>query len=234
MKRTVIVCLIGVLSSIGVSSHLHAMSHAQAQTHSFSISSEFGARNAFEIDGGRSGCLFASIDGWTGRGSGEATQELAIILNGSDREKAYARVDGAASAPVTLSYAVTAGDAARVSQWIVTVANFQEAGSAQGSIETGFSTQLMPCELKVASRGGVVTLSWRYTGEPFDGSFVVERFDRGGWQPVCTKDSDAASLSCQDNQARRGTVARYRVCGAISGSQCGNNQAWLTRSVRVR
>jgi hypothetical protein len=85
---------------------------------------------------------------------------------------------------------------------------------------TGFSA--------LASRlRGQIDLRWRYAGEPFDGSFVIERSANGGvWRYVadCTQPyaPDAYTYRCRDTELTSGSTYAYRGCIVGYGASCAD------------
>lgn len=213
----------------------------QSLSQNFEVGAAFGERDAFSFEAGETGCILAWISLWEPSNSGEnKADQLALILNGSDREKAYARVDGTASSalPLQLSYAVSSRDADRVNTWTISVVNFTERGTAQGKIRIEYPPADIPCEFRAVSRGGQANLSWRYARAPFSGDFFVERSNDGSsWSPVqsCQQaGSDSVTYSCQDSDVQRGHRYYYRICASLDSTSCASNVAAPLIRVTVR
>jgi len=74
---------------------------------------------------------------------------------------------------------------------------------------------------------GQIDLRWRYAGEPFDGSFVIERSANGGvWRYVadCTQPyaPDAYTYHCRDTELTSGSTYAYRGCIVGYGASCAD------------
>jgi hypothetical protein len=114
------------------------------RTLSFDVGSDFGDRDTVTFQVPNAGCIVAKINSWSSSNSGEArASQLALILNGSDRNGYYARSDD--SAPLTLSYLASASDVNRVVTWTITVANFTGSGTAQGIVTLEYPPNRLNC-----------------------------------------------------------------------------------------
>lgn len=232
-----IILLVLALSAAGPASPA-----ANFRTFDFNVGSAYGDRDIFRFTINESGCILAQIKPWSRSGTrGLAAEELALILNGSDRTGYYARNDGSASnvMPLWTSFAVSPSEVERVNIWTISVVNFTRRGTARGTIELEYPRTQIPCELIAAASQmrGRIDLSWRYTGRSFSGSFLIERSTNAGrtWNVVraCTESPTTSSAySCSDTGLTSGRTYYYRACAITSGSRCKTTN--LTPPVMVR
>ena len=205
----------------------------------FEVGPTRGDRDPLKIDIAQAGCILARVYPWPPSTQGSTAVKLALILNGSDIKGYYARSDGdtADTLPLWTSYAVSPSQVTEVEEWTLSIVNFTEGGEAQGTIRLEFPPTQVPCELKatVPQTRGQIDLSWRYTGNPFKGFFLIERStDNRTWSLIraCTQaPSRSTSYACSDT-GTSGTRYYYRVCAVTSGSRCGTTN--LTPPVSVR
>ncbi len=102
------------------------------------------------------------------------------------------------------------------------------------------STASTPCDFKAtaARTKGRVDLSWRYTGQKFTGSFLVERSTDGkAWimMAECTeRNPTAKSYTCANTGLTSGRTYQYRACG-VAGSlkRCGTTNRTAALSVKA-
>ena len=104
-----------------------------------------------------------------------------------------------------------------------------EEAQSNGSISEFRAT---PARLR-----GRIELSWKFTGKPFTGSFVVERSTNGGaWRAVsaCVQpfDESTTSYGCADTGLTSGTRYAYRACISARGATCTKVSA--TKAIAVK
>jgi hypothetical protein len=163
---------------------------------------------------------------------------MQLTLRGNDRSFAYASISGPASqqVPLWLSYAVFPSDVSRVVTWTITAASLSNMGTARGVVRIEYPPTPMPCVLRAESTSNGVFLSWFYTGERFEGSFLIERSSNNGaaWRtigPCTTRVSNRATYSCSDATAVEGDYL-YRACAVTEGNTCTASN--VTPPVRIR
>jgi hypothetical protein len=202
----------------------------------FQVGPARGNRVPFPVEAGQAGCILARVQSWPPATSGSRPVKVTLILNGSDRTGYYARSDGDTADPLPLwtSYAVSAREAGLVDEWTLSVINFTEGSTAEGTIQIEFPPSQTPCqfEANVPRTMGVIDLSWHYTSPIQSDYFFVERSMPGtsSWSPVsdCRQRVDARSSDqyfCSDTGLRSKTSYTYRACWVASSSsrQCGTS-----------
>jgi hypothetical protein len=214
----------------------------------FSVGSDYGdSSSPYTFKVSQTGCILAQISDWSPiKTGGTPAKELALILNGSDRNGYYARSDGSASPglPLWISYAVLPNDLNRINTWTISVFNLSGSGTAKGVIQLDSPSTRVPCELMAAislKNKGTIDLSWRYTGPESTGFFLVERSETGrplSWVSItpCRKPITASSdYICSDSGLTSGTRYYYRACWVASRtSSCGNADITPPVSARAR
>jgi hypothetical protein len=121
------------------------------------------------------------------------------------------------------------------SKSMVSILNFMGNNQAQRSCPSTTA----PCDLiaTASNTKGRINLSWRYTGRPFKGFFLVERStNRKTWSVVSTcqryPTTTSTSYSCSDSRLTSLTTYYYRACAITLGSKCGTTN--LTSVVSAR
>ena len=213
------------------------------KTFQFNVDSASKNRAKFDFRVTEAGCIVGQIKTWSSStGSGPTAQQLALILNESNKTGYYVRNDGSTStgSPLWISYAVTAQEVSQVGTWSISVVNFTGYGTAAGTLQLETPPTFGPCEFQVAlSRvKGQVELSWRHTGQFFRGSFLIERSSNGQtWNVVqtCTIRPSArtTAYTCTDSGLTSGQLYYYRACAVATGSRCGNINLTPTATVKV-
>lgn len=233
--------LLAILGGLALS----AATSLTVQRYPFNLGSDYGASQSFQFSIREAGCVLARIEDWESLGTNTSpAEELALTLGDADSSSYYARQDDGFSEllPLWISYAVSSVEADTVKAWKVSVSNYTKGGStAKGTVIVEIPPNQMPCEFRGAiprAKKGQIDLSWRYTGKPFDGSFIVERLAQGAsqWQVIsaCTKYPNSTDdFSCADTRVTSGTRYYYRACAATLASiKCGLTN--LTPPVSVR
>lgn len=206
----------------------------------FNLDAQAGDAASFEFKIASPGCILAQIRPWTATTKdGTSVRRLDLAILGADREQPRQALTNSSSAvsPLWVSYAVFSGEAARVPSWTIRVTNPDGRGTARGIIKIEYPPTQMPCALTArASRPSGVDLSWRHSGRPFSGSFLVERSTDNGktWGPVSTCTlavSNNAAYACRDESATVTPQLLYRACAVTSGNVCAGST--VTPAVRV-
>jgi hypothetical protein len=232
----VCVCASAVFSlSVAPFSHILAA----GQDLPFDLPAQRGSTASIDIQVTTPGCILAQIKPWTpSTTDGRKAERLQLSLRNDDRSFPYAGIAGQASpqVPLWLSYAVFPSDVARVVTWTLSVANLSNAGTARGVVRIEYPPTPMPCVLRAEAQTNGVFLSWFYTGERFDGSFLIERSSNNGaaWRTIdaCTTSvSNRTIYSCNDDTATTGDFL-YRACAITDSDTCTASN--VTPPVRLR
>lgn len=85
---------------------------------------------------------------------------------------------------------------------------------------------------------GQIQLTWRYEGEPFEGSFLVERSVNGGaWRPVssCTTAyaPDVERYRCLETGLASGSTYTYRICKVDRETSCVDQEVAESAPVKA-
>lgn len=232
----------GVVSAIAVFSlSITPVSRSQAASQDlpFDLPAQRGSTASINIQVTTPGCILAQIKPWTpSTTDGRKADRLQLSLRNDDRSFPYAGIAGQASpqVPLWLSYAVFPSDVARVVTWTLSVANLSNAGTARGVVRIEYPPTPMPCVLRAESQTNGVFLSWFYTGERFDGDFLIERSSNNGaaWRTIgdcTTRVSNRTIYSCNDATATTGEFL-YRACAVTDNDTCTASN--VTPPVRLR
>jgi hypothetical protein len=233
--------LLAILGGLALS----AATSLTVQRYPFTLGSDYGASQSFQFSVREAGCVLARIEDWESLGTNTTpAEELALALADANSSSYYARNDGGFSEllPLWVSYAISSAEVNTIKAWKVSVSNYTKGGStATGTLIVEIPPNQMPCEFRGAIprlKKGQIDLSWRYTGKPFKGSFMVERLTQGAsqWQVVsaCTQfPTSKDDFSCADTKVTSGIRYYYRACAAMLASiKCGLTN--LTPPVSVR
>jgi hypothetical protein len=207
----------------------------------FDLSAEAGDADTYEFKIASPGCILAQIRPWTATtkdGIKAPRLELAVLGADNSLQPRQAVTNSCSSvSPLWVSYAVFSGEAARVPSWTVRVSNPDARGTARGIMKIEYPPTQMPCALTArANRQGGVDLTWRHSGRPFSGSFLVERSTDNGatWTAVSTCTvavSNNSAYECRDEGATITPRLLYRACAVTSGNVC--SVSTVTPAVRV-
>lgn len=212
---------------------------AAGQDLPFDLPAQRGSSAQIDFQVKTPGCILAQIKPWmSSTPEGKKAEQLQLFLRGDDRAFPYAAIAGPASqqVPLWLSYAAFPSDVERTLTWTVSVLNLSNAGTARGVVRIEYPPTPMPCVLRAESVPNGVFLNWFYTGERFDGSFLIERSSNNGaaWRTVgecSTRVTSRTTYSCIDGSATTGDYL-YRACAVSDGSSC--NASNVTPPVRLR
>lgn len=212
---------------------------AASQDLPFDLPAQRGSFASIDIPVTSPGCILAQIRPWmASTPDGKKADRLQLELRGNDRSFPYAIISGPASqqVPLWLSYAAFPSDVSRVVTWTVGVSTLNNSGTARGVVRIEYPPTTMPCVLRAESTANGVFLNWFYTGERFDGSFLIERSSNNGaaWRTIdaCTTSvSNRTTYSCNDETATQGDYL-YRACSVTEGNTCTASN--VTPPVRLR
>lgn len=215
-------------------------SQAASQDLPFDLPAQRGSAASIDVRVTTPGCIMAQIRPWmASTPEGRRADRLQLSLRADDRSFPYASIAGPASpqVPLWLSYAAFPSDIARVVTWTISVANLSSVGTARGVVRIEYPPTPMPCVLRTESTPGGVFLSWFYTGERFDGSFLIERSSNNGaaWRTIdscTTRVSNRTTYSCTDETTVAEGNYLYRACAITEGNTCTASN--VTPPVRIR
>ena len=231
-----VACAIAVFSlSIATTSNTLAAS----QDLPFDLPAQRGSAASIDIRVTTPGCILAQIRPWMASTTdGKRADRLQLALRGDDRSFPYAAIAGPASqqVPLWLSYAAFPSDVARVVTWTIAVSTVNNTGTARGVVRIEYPPTPMPCVLRAEVAPNGVILNWFYTGERFDGNFLIERSSNNGaaWRTIgacTTRVSNRTTYSCTDTSATAGNYL-YRACAVTEGNTCTASN--ITPPVRLK
>jgi hypothetical protein len=202
-----------------------APNHASTST-TFSLSATTTSQKS-SVSVPQAGCVVAQIKSWSAATTG-TTAAAQLTLSITVGRRITQTVGSATSlVPLWTSLAFTSSDLSSVKSGTVTVSMASvRSRSARGTVWIEFPPTQTPCEFKAlpSTTRGRVNLSWRYTGNAFKGSFVVQRSSDGRtWSAVsaCTRSASSTSYSCTDTGLTSARTYYYRACAVTSGTTCG-------------
>lgn len=213
-----------------------APDHASTSS-SFSLSATTISQK-FNVSVPQAGCIVAQIKAWSAAATG-TTAAAQLTLNITVGRRITQTAGSATSlVPLWTSLAFTSSDLSSVKSGTVTVSMAaSRSSSARGTVWIEFPPTQTPCEFKARpSTRGRVNLSWRYTGNAFKGSFVVQRSSDGRtWSAVsaCTRSASSTSYSCTDTGLTSARTYYYRACAVTSGTNCGTASVTPPLSVKA-
>lgn len=237
-RKTVHACACAV-ATLSLFIPLISTTQAAGQDLPFDLPAKRGSNASIDIQVTAPGCILAQIKPWmASTPEGRKSDRLQLSLNNDGRSFPYAGIAGQASpqVPLWLSYAVFPSDVARVVTWTLSVTNLSNAGTARGVVRIEYPPTPMPCVLRAEAQPNGVFLSWFYTGERFDGNFLIERSSNNGaaWRTMdaCTVSiTNRTIYTCNDATATTGNYL-YRACAVTEGETCTASN--VTPPVRLR
>jgi hypothetical protein len=240
MQRTLIRWIVAALAVLAVPLIVVAAPPAATTSSSFSLSAAFPTQK-FSVTVPEAGCIVAQIKSWSAATTGTVpASQLTLTVTIS---KSLTQTMGSATSlvPLWTSLAVAGNDLTGVrSSGTITVSMpFSRSSSARGTIWIEYPPSQTPCEFKAraSTSRGRVELSWRYTGQSFKGSFLVQRSSDGRlWSTVsaCTRSASSASYSCSDTGLSSARTYYYRACAVSSGTTCGSTAITPPLSITAR
>jgi hypothetical protein len=232
----VVTCAVAVFSLSIASTH---PTRAASQDLPFDLLAQRGSSATITVRVETPGCILAQIRPWiASTPDGKKADRLQLTLRADNRTFPNAAISGPASqqVPLWLSYAAFPSDIGRVVTWTIGVSTLNNSGTARGVVRIEYPPTPTPCVLRAEAIPGGVFLSWFYTGERFDGSFLIERSSNNGaaWRTVAgctTRVGNRSSYSCTDETATEGNYL-YRACAITEGNTCTASN--VTPPVRIR
>jgi hypothetical protein len=171
------VCLVGLGLTI-----LAATVEAKTESRAFTLGGQSGTRQEFEFTVRAEGAIRVEAR-WTG-----SAARLTVILNGPGQTGYYQRREG--GSPVAVTQDVTPEILGRGPGWKVTVVNFGQSGSAQGTLTITYPDAFTPrrydnfdrisisrIEMTASDRAAVTveyTLGAHHSGAVFVGAAVLD------------------------------------------------------------